>query len=98
MGEILDEHEEIAPKIRQVAPETYLVDARTDVDDLNQELGLDLPKDRFDTLGGLLLRRFGRIPTAGESTRLRGVLLRVEEADEYAVRWVWLRIEGRSRP
>jgi CBS domain containing-hemolysin-like protein len=98
MGEILDEHEEIAPKIRQVAPETYLVDARTDVDDLNQELGLDLPKDRFDTLGGLVLRRFGRVPTAGESTRLRGVQLRVEEADEYAVRWVWLRIEGRSRP
>ena len=98
MGEILDEHEEIAPKIRQVAPDTYLVDARTDVDDLNQELGLDLPKDRFDTLGGLVLRRFGRIPTAGESTRLRGVQLRVEEADEYAVRWVWLRIEGRSRP
>ena len=97
MGEILDEHEEIAPKIRQVAPETYLVDARTDVDDLNQELGLDLPKDRFDTLGGLVLRRFGRVPTAGESTRLRGVQLRVEEADEYAVRWVWLRIEGRSR-
>ena len=97
MGEILDEHEEIAPKIRQVAPETYLVDARTDVDDLNQELGLDLPKDRFDTLGGLLLRRFGRVPTAGDSTRLRGVHLRVEEADEYAVRWVWLRIEGRSR-
>jgi CBS domain containing-hemolysin-like protein len=98
MGEILDEHEQTAPKIRQVAPDTYLIDARTDVDDLNQELGLDLPKDRFDTLGGLVLRRFGRIPSAGETTRVRGVQLRVEEADEYAVRWIWLRVEGRSRP
>ncbi len=99
MGEILDEHEETAPKIRQVAPLTYLVDARTDVDDLNQELGLDLPKDRFDTLGGLMLKRFGRIPQAGEVTRVRGVQLRVEEADEFTIRWVWLRLEGkRERP
>jgi CBS domain containing-hemolysin-like protein len=96
MGEILDEHEETAPKIRQVAPHTYLVDARTDVDDLNQELGLDLPKDRFDTLGGLLLKRFGRIPQAGEVARVRGVQLRVEEADEFSIRWVWLRVEGKK--
>jgi magnesium and cobalt transporter len=92
MGEILDEHEVMAPKIRQVAPDTYLVDARTDVDDLNQELGVSLPKDRFDTVGGLLLRRFGRIPRAGETALIRGIHFRVEEAHEYGVRWVRLRL------
>jgi CBS domain containing-hemolysin-like protein len=97
MGEILDEHEDTSPKIRQVAAYTYLVDARTDVDDLNQELGLDLPKDRFDTIGGLLLRRFGRIPRTGESTQIRGIHLRVEEAHDYGIRWVRLRLEGKEQ-
>ncbi len=97
MGELTDEHEEAAPRIRRVAPDAYLVDARTDVDDLNQELGLALPKERYDTLGGLLLKRFGRVPRPGESVRFRGVRLRVEEADDYAVRWVRLSRSGRDQ-
>jgi CBS domain containing-hemolysin-like protein len=94
MGELADEHEETAPKIRQVAPGTYLVDARTDIDDLNQELALDLPKERYDTVGGLLLKRFGRIPRPGEVTRFRGVHFRVEEAHTYGIRWVRLLLES----
>jgi CBS domain containing-hemolysin-like protein len=90
MGELADEHEASAPKIRRVARGTYLIDARTDVDDLNQELGLALPKERYDTLGGFLLKRFGRVPVSGESLRFRGMHFRVEEADAYAVRWVRL--------
>ncbi len=90
MGELADEHEASAPKIRPVARGVYLIDARTDVDDLNQDLGLGLPKERYDTLGGFLLKRFGRVPVAGESLRFRGMRFRVEEADAYAVRWVRL--------
>jgi CBS domain containing-hemolysin-like protein len=95
MGELLDEHEEPAPKIRQVAPHAYLVDARTDIDDLNEELGLGLPKERYDTVGGLILKRFGRIPQPGEVTRIRGVEFRIEEAHDYGIRWVRLSLEGR---
>jgi len=94
MGELMDEHEEPAPKIRQVAPKDYLVDARTDIDDLNEELGLDLPKERYDTVGGLLLRRFGRIPRPGEVTRIRGLQFRIEEAHDYGIRWVRLSLES----
>lgn len=97
MGELLDEHEEPAPKIRQVAPQAYLVDAHTDIDDLNEELGLDLPKERYDTIGGLLLKRFGRIPRPGETARIRGVLFRIEEAHDYGIRWVRLSLEGKRR-
>ncbi len=96
MGELADEHEESAPKIRLVAPDTYVVDARADVDDLNQELGLALPKERYDTLGGFLLKRFGRVPAAGEMLRFRGIRFRVEEADGYAVRWVRLLLRGQD--
>jgi CBS domain containing-hemolysin-like protein len=98
MGELVDEHEEPAPKIRQVAPFAYLVDARTDIDDLNQELGFDLPKERYDTVGGLLLRRFGRIPRPGEVTRFRGLHFRVEEAHDYGISWVRLSLEGFESP
>lgn len=98
MGEIVDEHEERLQKIREVAPGTYLVDARTDIDDLNQELGLELPKERYDTLGGLLLRRFGRVPRAGETTSLLGVRFRIEEAHPYGVTRVRMRVTGDRPP
>lgn len=97
MGEIVDEHEERLQKVREVAPGVYLVDARTDIDDLNDELGLELPKDRYDTVAGLLLRRFGRVPRAGESTALLGVSFRVEDAHAYGVTLVRLQLGEEAR-
>jgi CBS domain containing-hemolysin-like protein len=96
MGEIVDEHEERLQKIEEIAPGIYLVDARTDIDDLNDELGLTLPKERYDTLGGLLLRRFGRVPSSGEQTSLFGVRFRVEEAHAYGINRVRLEIGERA--
>ncbi len=97
MGEIVDEHEEQLQKINAVAPGVYIVDARTDIDDLNDELGLELPKERYDTVAGLLLRRFGRVPRAGEETELLRVRFLVEEANVYGVTRVRLLIDQSDR-
>jgi CBS domain containing-hemolysin-like protein len=88
MGEITDEHEETERRIRMVSPGLYHVDAKTDMDDLNEELELDLPKEGYDTLGGLMLKRFGRIPKPGDSTVVRGVRFEVLEVYRYGVRRV----------
>jgi putative hemolysin len=82
VGELAEEHEVGVRKIRAVAPRTYLVDALTDIDDINEELGTELPKGRYDTLGGLVLKRFGRIPSEGDSFEVQRI--RVEVVDTYA--------------
>jgi putative hemolysin len=90
VGEISEEHEVGGRKIREVAPRTYVVDALTDIDDLNDELGLELPKGRFDTVAGLLLKHYGRIPRSGEVCEIGGLRIEVIDAYELGVRSVKL--------
>lgn len=90
MGEIADEHEVGVKRIRSLGERTYIVDGRTDIDDLNEELRLDLPKLRYDTVGGLVLRRLGRIPREGDSFELAGLEFEVMEVYPFGVRTVKL--------
>ena len=68
VGEITDEYEETPPEsIRKIDGNTIEVDARTYVDDLNDDYELDLPEDEdYDTVGGFVFSRLGYIPKAGE--------------------------------
>jgi Mg2+/Co2+ transporter CorC len=78
VGEIRDEHDEGEEEsIRIVAPGEAIVDAKTNIEDVNAKLGLHLPHEDFETIGGLTVGLFGRLPhegeeiAAGEHVRLR---------------------------
>lgn len=90
VGELAEEHEVGVRKIRQIAPRTYMIDALTDIDDVNEELRLELPKVRFDTLGGLVLRKFGRIPREHEWFEIQDVRIEVMDTHPFGVRTVKL--------
>jgi CBS domain containing-hemolysin-like protein len=68
VGPIADEYEKTPQEsIRRIDENTVEVDARTYVDDLNDEWSLDLPEDEdYDTVGGFVFSRLGYIPKAGE--------------------------------
>jgi putative hemolysin len=68
VGPIADEYEATPPEsVRRIDEDTIEVDARTYVDDLNDEYELDLPEDEdYDTVGGFVFSRLGYIPKAGE--------------------------------
>ena len=69
VGEIADEYEKTPPKpIKKIDQNTIEVDARTYVDDLNDEFELDLPEDEdYDTIGGFVFSHLGYIPKTGIS-------------------------------
>jgi len=69
VGEITDEYEEIPPEpIKQIDQNTFEADARTYVDDLNDQFELNLPEDEdYDTIGGFVFSHLGYIPKSGES-------------------------------
>jgi len=90
VGEIAEEHEVGVRKIRRVAPRTYVVNALTDVDDINEQLLLELPKGRYDTVAGLVLTHFGRIPREGESFEVDQVRIEVIDVHAFGVRSVKL--------
>ena len=84
VGEIQDEYdaEEEVP-LRRIAEDTVDVDAKFHIDELNRELGLDLPEgDGFETLGGFVFSQLGKVPRVGENFRHGSVEFTVLAADE----------------
>lgn len=90
-GDLVDEHEEPEQQVQRVSG-GYLVEAGLDIDDLNDELGLVLPRDRVDTVGGLIMSRLGRIPEVGERVQVGDVEFVVLTVHPYGVKRVQLRV------
>lgn len=69
VGEIVDEHElPKAQPIKQISEYVIEVDARIEVDELNDQFDLNIPEDEdYETLGGFIFARLGYIPKAGEA-------------------------------
>ena len=69
VGEITDEYEDTpAEPIKKMDKNTFEADARTYVDDLNDQFELNLPEDEdYDTIGGFVFSHLGYIPKTGES-------------------------------
>ena len=69
VGEITDEYEEKPPEpIKQIDQNTIEADARTYVDDINDQFELNLPEDEdYDTIGGFVFSCLGYIPKTGET-------------------------------
>jgi len=67
VGEIRDEYE-VEEELYQALPDGgYIIEARMEVDAINEELGLDIEKGAYETLGGYLLYLLQEIPSAGFS-------------------------------
>ncbi len=79
-GEIRDEHEAPADLV-ETAPGVFEVSAQVHVEDLAQRLGLAWERDGFDTLGGLVMARLGRVPAPGDEVQVEGAKLRVLQMD-----------------
>jgi putative hemolysin len=78
VGEIRDEHDrEEQESISVISDREAVVEAGTNIEDVNAKLGTELPTEDFETIGGYTVGLFGRLPNEGEEidaadhTRLR---------------------------
>jgi magnesium and cobalt transporter len=83
VGEIEDEHDfdEAEDNIVQDRPDLYRVKALTEIADFNRAFGTHYGEQEFDTIGGLVLSRFGRMPKRGESISFDNLVFKVLRAD-----------------
>jgi putative hemolysin len=72
--------------------DTYLMDARLSISEVNEVLGTSLPAGESHTIGGLLMARLRHIPVQGESITESGYRFTVEEATDRSI--VKLRVEA----
>jgi CBS domain containing-hemolysin-like protein len=66
VGEIVDEHDDERPALESIGEGKWRVDGGMNVADLGAALGLDLPDEAWDTVGGLVLGTLGRLPRVGD--------------------------------
>ncbi|MCX8578189.1 MULTISPECIES: CNNM family magnesium/cobalt transport protein CorC [unclassified Gilliamella] len=82
VGDIEDEFDEIEDRdIRRLSPQVYTVRALTPVEDFNDVFKTDFSDEEMDTIGGLVMQHFGRLPLRGESITIDGYQFKVTIAD-----------------
>jgi CBS domain containing-hemolysin-like protein len=88
VGEIQDEFDNEREDILEIGDSVYLCDARVDIEDLNDELGLELPDADFDTLGGFVFDLFGKIPVRYEKVTYGDTGFVVQEMEGHKIKTV----------
>lgn len=66
VGDIRDEFDSEEELVRRLDRDSAVISGRIHVEELNDMLGLSLPDDVADTLGGFLVHRIGRVPRVGD--------------------------------
>lgn len=72
VGEIVDEHDDEVPDVRNLPNGESLVDAGMSIEDFNEHFDLDLPDTEFDTVGGFLFGVLEHVPVVGETLEIEG--------------------------
>jgi CBS domain containing-hemolysin-like protein len=78
VGEITDEYDREEPEFEQIDENVFRVSGKTSIDDVNELLDADLPDEEWDTVAGLVLDCFGRIPDEGDECEIDGLTFRTE--------------------
>lgn len=87
VGEIEDEHDDEA--IANIAAQgsgAFLVQALTPIDEFNEHFGTDFSDEEFDTIGGIIMNRFGYVPKRDDTIQLGDMMVRVTNADNRRVK------------
>jgi CBS domain containing-hemolysin-like protein len=88
VGEITDEYEKTPAKpVKKVDQNTIETDARTYIDDLNDEFELNLPEDEdYDTVGGFVFSHLGYIPRTGDTFQYEQLKFTITSAEARRIR------------
>ena len=82
VGDIEDEYDaEDIPMIKEVGHKLYIVDALVRIEYFNDFFDTEFLDEDYDTLGGLLIKTFGRLPKEEETIDLKTIQFRILQAD-----------------
>jgi len=91
VGEIYDEYDGARQDVDAKAAEQLQdVDGGMILEDLEELLGVELPDGPYETVGGYILDRIGRVAVVGDSIVVGEYVLRVAETDRYRISRVTL--------
>jgi putative hemolysin len=94
VGEIVDEFDIEEVLYQQIDPQTYVVSAKLPLDEFNAQLGVSIPQEDADTIGGHVFHLFGKLPKRGESVSAHGLSFTIEHIKGTRILEIRVRREG----
>jgi len=91
VGEIVDEYDKEEPLVEPLGDGALRVDAKLGIDEVNELLGVELPDDDWDTVGGLVYELTGRVPVPGETVRFESIEFQTERVTGRRIQKVVIR-------
>lgn len=92
VGEIRDEHDTEERRITPTPDGDLLVDARLDIEELAEHLGVQIPEGNFESVGGFIINLLGRVPQPRETIEYAPLEMTVESADARKIHTVRVRL------
>jgi CBS domain containing-hemolysin-like protein len=70
-----------------------MVNAAMEIEHANEKMNLNLPKEDYETIGGFLLKRMGKIPQKGETFKYRDIKFTIGLSDKKSIHEIIVDIE-----
>lgn len=94
VGEIRDEFDADEDEgITKISDLEYLIDGSTNLDDINDRIGLSLSSEEYESIGGLIMEKLGRLPVEGEIINFDNIVLTVKKMDHARIEKVYLKLK-----
>jgi CBS domain containing-hemolysin-like protein len=91
VGEIRDEYDSEAEPIAREADDVYVFSGKVGIGDMADRLGVEIENGGFETVGGFVLARAGRVPLVGERIETDGLEVEILEAERRRIHKVRIR-------
>lgn len=100
VGEIEDEFDMGHPYVVENKDGSLTVSGKVTIQELNEGYGLDLPEDEYETLGGLVFNRLGRLPRRGDRVNFGRIVAEVKNVERRRIDQIKIYIQrkGDTRP
>ena len=94
VGEIRDEFDADEDEgITKISDLEYMIDGSTNLDDINDRIGLSLSSEEYESIGGLIMEKLGRLPVEGEIINFDNIVLTVKKMDHARIEKVCLKLK-----
>jgi CBS domain containing-hemolysin-like protein len=88
VGEIRDEYDVEVEPIVEEQPGRFAVSGKANIEDVEQRIGVEIERKGFETVGGYLLARIGRVPAAGERFEFDGLAIEILHVERRRIQTV----------
>jgi putative hemolysin-related protein len=94
VGEIRDEFDADDDEgITKISESEYIIDGSTNLDDVNERIGLELSSEEYESIGGIIMEKLGRLPIEGEVITFDNIILTVKKMDHARIEKVGLKLK-----